>query len=85
MKYFFLKIINIDIEIYNGNAESLFLRGYDGDLIILYNHCPLLTTIKPGKIKIIYNKIEKNFFISGGLLEVYSNNVSLLSTSKYIR
>ena len=74
----FLKtqIISPDNEIYDGNADMVVLPGEDGDFAAMYEHAPIITFLRPGKVE-VYSKEEKEktcFFVSGGFVKIQNNN-----------
>lgn len=53
------------------------------EVTILKDHTPLVTVLKPSIVSIIYTddswvKIEKDFAVGGGVLEVSNSNVKIL-------
>ena len=74
----FLKtqIISPDSEIYDGNTEMIVLPGEDGDFAAMYEHAPLITYLRPGKVEVISvgEKEKIDFFISGGFVKIQNNN-----------
>ena len=74
----FLKtqIISPDNEIYDGDTEMVVLPGEDGDFAAMYEHAPIITFLRPGKLE-IFSKEEKeriDFFVSGGFVKIQNNN-----------
>ncbi len=70
------QIISPDREIYDGNAEMVVLPGEDGDFSAMYEHAPLITYLRPGKVE-VFSKEEKekiNFFVSGGFVKILNNS-----------
>jgi F-type H+-transporting ATPase subunit epsilon len=57
--------------------------GQRGELGIYPRHTPLLTTLKPGsvRIKVPDQAEEELVYVSGGILEVQPNTVTILSDS----
>jgi F-type H+-transporting ATPase subunit epsilon len=55
--------------------------GEAGELGIVPRHAPLLTRIKPGtvRIKVPFQEDEEVIFVSGGILEVQPQLVTILS------
>ena len=43
------------------------------------NHAPLLTSLKPGELKVLKEGEESNIAVSGGFLEVLQNGVTILA------
>ena len=78
----FLKtqIISPDNEIYDGNTDMVVLPGEDGDFAAMYEHAPIITFLRPGKVE-VYSKEEKEkicFFVSGGFVKIQNNNCLVL-------
>ena len=70
------QIISPDREIYDGNAEMVVLPGENGDFSAMYEHAPLITYLRPGKVE-VFSKEEKekiNFFVSGGFVKILNNS-----------
>ena len=60
---------------------SLVAPGEAGYLGVLANHAPILTTLKPGTLKVKLADSEKWYEIDGGILRVAANTAVLLSES----
>ena len=79
MNKFHLIISTPDGDVLDDNVEALILRGALGDLAVLAGHMPMITTVKPGICRILYEEEkEKSAAIDGGLLSVDTEKVSLL-------
>ncbi|MEK7453151.1 MAG: ATP synthase F1 subunit epsilon [Patescibacteria group bacterium] len=76
---FFLTIAKINETIFSGMVNSVNCPGSEGEMTILPNHIPLITTLKKGEVRIKLNdeKIEK-FNIEKGILEVSKKEVIIL-------
>lgn len=75
-----LDIVSAENEIFSGRAESLTISGTMGELGIMPGHTPLLTSIKPGLIKVtLQGGKEEIFYVSGGTLEVQPDTVTVLA------
>lgn len=75
-----LDIVSAEQTIFSGQVTSLIVSGAMGELGIMPGHSPLLTTIKPGKIR--YKTIEGDeslLYISGGILEVQPSVVTIMA------
>jgi F-type H+-transporting ATPase subunit epsilon len=75
-----LNVVSAEEELFSGSIESLQITGSEGELGIMPGHAPLLTSLKPGMARIV-NKdgIEEIIYLSGGMLEVQPNNVTVLA------
>lgn len=66
--------------ILDDDVESLIAPGSEGYLEVLTNHAPLLTTLQEGKITVTdKDKKKRLWWVSGGVLEVFHNKVTLLA------
>ena len=75
-----VEIINPDKLIFKGEASLVQLPGKDGSFEILNNHAPLISILAKGKVKIINNNKETEFYeIRGGLIEVLKNKILILA------
>jgi len=76
-------IVSAEQSLYSGSAEVVIAPGQRGELGIYPRHTPLLTTLKPGSVRIkVPNQDEEELvYVSGGILEVQPNTVTILSDS----
>lgn len=77
--------INVDIvsaegQIYAGEAAMVFVPATLGELGIAPRHAPLLTTLKPGEVRVKDAAgAEQHFYIGGGALEIQPTRVTVLA------
>jgi F-type H+-transporting ATPase subunit epsilon len=76
-----IDIVSAEGAIYSGEASMVFVPGKMGDLGIAPRHAPLLTTLRPGAIRVQTGEGEKAFYITGGVLEVQPHLVTVLADS----
>ena len=77
---FNLQIISPEKSIFDEEIEMVIIPGTEGDIGVLSNHMPLITSLRLGNIYIYRdNKIFKKFLINGGILEVFDNRCTLLT------
>jgi F-type H+-transporting ATPase subunit epsilon len=73
-------IVSAEKEIFHGPAELVVATGEMGELGIAPRHAPLITRLKPGQIRVIVPGGEEQFFyVSGGILEVQPQVVTILA------
>ena len=73
-------IVSAEESIFSGSVEMIIAAGLLGDLGISAGHSPLLTGLKPGPVRVIgEDKEEQVFYVSGGLLEVQPNAITVLA------
>lgn len=73
------EIISQDRLVFEGDADIVIAPSTMGEVGILPNHAPLLATLELGKIKIRRNEEEDIFAVTGGILEVQPNLVTILA------
>ncbi|QCI21912.1 F0F1 ATP synthase subunit epsilon [Buchnera aphidicola (Lipaphis pseudobrassicae)] len=77
---FYLDIVSLEKRIFSGEVKKIRVSGSEGELGIYPGHVQLLSIIKPGMIYIFHkDKKEECIYISGGILEVQPNTVSVLA------
>lgn len=73
-------IVSAEESIYSGRVELVVAVGELGDLGIAPGHTPLMTSLKPGPVRVVKQGGEEEvFYVSGGYLEVQPNLVTILS------
>ena len=60
-------------------VDRLIVPGIEGELGVLPLHAPLLTTIKPGVLRVVKGEEETTMAITGGFIEVRENRVTILA------
>ena len=82
MKTFKFIISTPDGNLYDGEIVKISLRGAEGDLAVMANHTPFITSVKPCECQIEFEDGTKKFIsVERGLLSVTSENVTLMSGS----
>lgn len=77
---FHLDIVSAEASIFSGRVANLSATGSLGELGIFPGHTPLLTSLKPGFVRMLkQNGEEEVFYISGGILEVQPAIVTVLA------
>ena len=79
---FELSIISADNKVFEGKAENILVPGMVGDFLVLSNHAPCISSIRPGFLEFSEGTSDKQrYFVSGGIIEVINNVVSVLVDS----
>ena len=76
-----IDVVSAEASIFSGEAEFVVAPASAGEVGIYPNHAPMISTIKPGALRIKQaNEAEETLiFISGGLLEVQPGVVTVLA------
>jgi len=73
-------IVSAEEEIFHGQAQMVIATGEMGELGIAPRHAPLITRLKPGQVRVqLENGEEQFFYVSGGILEVQPQVVTVLA------
>ena len=73
-------IVSAEAEIFHGEATMVVATGEMGELGIAPRHAPLITRLKPGQVRLtLANGEEQLFYVSGGILEVQPQVVTVLA------
>jgi F-type H+-transporting ATPase subunit epsilon len=73
-------IVSAEGEIHSGEAAMVFAPASMGEVGIAPRHAPMLTTLKPGEVRVQdADGKEESFYITGGLLEVQPRQVTVLA------
>ena len=76
-----VNIVSAEGEIFTGDADMVFAPAKVGEIGIAPRHAPLLTTLKPGSVRVQTGEGEKLFYVTGGILEVQPHLVTVLADS----
>lgn len=76
-----VEIVSEDRQVYEGEADIVVVPGVNGEMGILPNHAPLISTLQFGILKVRYRGQEDVFTISGGLVEVQPEIVTVLASA----
>ncbi len=73
-------IVSAEQAIYSGTAESLIAPASMGEVGIYPRHTQMLTSLKPGEVRITTQSGEEEaIYVSGGMMEVQPHMVTILS------
>ena len=64
----------------SGDVEQVLIPGAEGDMTVLAQHAPVLTTLRPGLLDIGFPGGEhRRYFIRGGFAEVGPTGLTVLA------
>jgi F-type H+-transporting ATPase subunit epsilon len=73
-------IVSAEEAIFHGVVTMVIASGEMGELGIAPRHAPLITRLKPGQVRVILEGGEEQmFYVSGGILEVQPQVVTVLA------
>jgi len=71
-------IAKVDQNLYDGEAASLTVPASAGEMTVLPEHMPVVTTLKAGVITVRGKEGEKQFSIESGVLEVRRDGATII-------
>ena len=75
-----LEIVSAEEQLFSSDVEMVFAPAEMGEVGISPKHTPLISRLKPGDVRAQINKDQiETFFVSGGILEIQPNEVTILS------
>ena len=75
-----LEIVSAESSILSEVVSSVIVTGESGELGVYPGHLQLLTRLKPGQVRAhLQNGEELVFYISGGMLEIQPDQVTVLA------
>ena len=75
-----LEILTPEKKIFSDDVYGVQMPGISGSFEVLEKHAPLVSALKPGRLKILKDKQNHtiSFDIQGGFTEVLNNKVTVL-------
>jgi F-type H+-transporting ATPase subunit epsilon len=74
-----LEIVTPEEKIYSEDVNMVTLPGSEGELGVYPNHVPLLTTLKPGELRVVKDGRETAMAVGEGFVEIKADSVSVLT------
>lgn len=72
-------VVSATESLYSGEVSCVFVPASTGELGIYPKHTALLSTLKPGEVRIETDKGIESIYVSGGIVEVQPNVVTIFS------
>lgn len=76
-----LSVITQEKIVLQDRVDLVLAPGYDGQIGLLPGHIGLLTKLQPGELFILKGPSISVLAISGGLLDIHNNQLSILADS----
>lgn len=76
-----LDIVTAEKLVLSDEADFVVAPGSMGELGILPQHAPLLSTLEVGEVRVTKAEEEYSFFISGGFIEILPEQITILANT----
>ena len=70
--------------LFSSEAISVEIPGADGDMTAMANHASLITTLRPGILRVVQEKNTNEYVVTGGFAEV-GEGVSVLAEKAVLK
>ena len=83
MGRFKLDFVTPERLLYSTEVEQIIVPGSEGEFTILSEHSPIISSLKPGFIK-IYEELSNEpiiYFVTDGFIDMASNQLTILAQS----
>lgn len=74
-----LEIVTPEKKVIDQEVDAVYIPTAKGEIGILPNHAPLISTLKPGILSYTDKGSTEEMVVSGGFVEVSTNKVSILA------
>ena len=61
------------------DASAVQIPGADGDMTVMQDHAPTITTLRPGVLKVEAGSNTHEYVVTGGFAEIGAQGVSVLA------
>ncbi len=81
MDKFKLEFVTPEKQIMSDDVEQVILPGSEGEFTILANHSPIISSLRPGFIKIFNGDNDNSFdyFVTEGFVDMRSSELTILA------
>lgn len=72
-------LVSPERELFQGEVDQVVVPGADGEFGVLPKHAPLMSTIRPGALRILSDGVETRIFVNGGFADVTPDGLTVLA------
>lgn len=74
-----IDIVTPERQLFSADVTSVSIPGMEGDMTIMENHGPMVTTLRPGVVVTTGGDTAGEFVVTGGFVEVSRDGTSVLA------
>ncbi len=82
---FAFDLVSPEARLVSGQATSVQIPGAEGDMTAMPGHAPVITTLRPGIVRVEMDGATQEFAVFGGFAEVSAESTSILAERAYPR
>ncbi len=72
-------LVSPERELASMDAASVQIPGADGDMTVMADHAPTITTLRPGVLRVEAGGNTHEYVVTGGFAEIGTQGVSILA------
>ncbi|SFV69992.1 ATP synthase epsilon chain [hydrothermal vent metagenome] len=72
-------VVSSEESLYSGEVMSVSAPASQGEIGVFPGHMALITTLKPGEVRLETESGEQSIYVAGGIIEVQPNLVTIFS------
>lgn len=72
-------LVSPERELASMEAASVQIPGADGDMTVMADHAPTITTLRPGMLRVEAGGSTHEYVVTGGFAEIGAQGVSVLA------
>ncbi len=76
-----LEIVTSERTVFSGDVDMVTIPGSGGVMGVLPHHAPVLSTLRPGELRVKIGDETHEFAIGGGFVDIHDNRVIILADS----
>lgn len=76
-----LEIVTSERTVFSGDVDMVTVPGAGGVMGVLPHHAPVLSTLRPGELRVKIGDEVEEFAIGGGFVDIHDNHVIILADS----
>jgi F-type H+-transporting ATPase subunit epsilon len=78
-----LELVSPERVLLSGEAEQVLLPGSEGDMTVLPGHAPLISTLRPGMVDVVFEGSKARVFVRQAFVQVEPERVTVLAEKAY--
>lgn len=80
---FTLELVSPERVLLSGEAEQVLLPGSEGDMTVLPGHAPVISTLRPGVVDVVFEGSKARVFVRQAFVQVEPERVTVLAEKAY--
>lgn len=79
MATFKFELVSPEKLVFSAEVEAVVVPGTDGEMTVMAQHAPVMTSIRPGIVTVTGAGNDKRIFVRGGFAEIGRSGLTILA------